>query len=658
MQPTTPNTPTTNPNSQRHRALEFPEHTLYVTPWTDPVLDKLGHDPRSPYTERYWLPILGPSTILLLRKLATELEQHPTGYQLNTTQWAHELGLEIKGGQPQAATVIPTTSGDRLPSVASTGQPLRSTIVSSPRGHIRDSEKKLNENRQLYKKIGMLLAVLLCGALMATVPAQAQVQGEDSGLDVATFMEENGSPLTEEAALVVSGLSKSEQLELLLSEGVNPDAVTDRSDRPLRLVAEILAVLDPDAARPELASDAEYARKDAQKAVFAAVGQLDKTFGDRLGFPHVSDGPAGAMQLKITVKGLDAEGRAQLAGLEAPGLVAIQATEAPLGRGDLFAIQRAVQVELTKLLDDRVKSWYVALDAETSTIRVGIEDDPAHWAATTLRNQASERAQRAAARAVRTLGLGTTLDPSQLVSVVAVVDPIVPAVDFRESSHIRGGEWAAADNWIPACTTNFLWRRNTSDYRMGTAGHCSTTQGTWRFPRAWRSFDHAKLDGTRNGEIGRVTHNGWVDGTPSDYALMTLPWAATGQSRVMTTGTTWRPVTAVVAEASAGGNFTWCHVGWGLKTILGLEKACGVMNQNWVNTFINYTMDDGSQFRLNGVYCFDASQRGGDSGGPIYYETGDEAWAVGIHHGGTDDLSCFTTVGASTGRHGFSVVTQ
>ena len=35
--------------------------TLTVTPWADPVIDTLGHDPRSPYVERFWLGILGPS---------------------------------------------------------------------------------------------------------------------------------------------------------------------------------------------------------------------------------------------------------------------------------------------------------------------------------------------------------------------------------------------------------------------------------------------------------------------------------------------------------------------------------------------------------------------------------------------------------------------
>ena len=34
--------------------------TLAVRPWPDPVIDALGHDPRSAYVEQYWLPILRP----------------------------------------------------------------------------------------------------------------------------------------------------------------------------------------------------------------------------------------------------------------------------------------------------------------------------------------------------------------------------------------------------------------------------------------------------------------------------------------------------------------------------------------------------------------------------------------------------------------------
>ena len=42
--------------------LELPADRLSIHPWPDPVIDQVGHDPRSTYVERFWLGILGPST--------------------------------------------------------------------------------------------------------------------------------------------------------------------------------------------------------------------------------------------------------------------------------------------------------------------------------------------------------------------------------------------------------------------------------------------------------------------------------------------------------------------------------------------------------------------------------------------------------------------
>lgn len=79
--------------------LSFPESTLCVRALTDPVLDALGHDPRSPYVEQYWLSILGPSSTLLLRRLAARLEVEPDGFDLDPAEWALELGIGARGGK-------------------------------------------------------------------------------------------------------------------------------------------------------------------------------------------------------------------------------------------------------------------------------------------------------------------------------------------------------------------------------------------------------------------------------------------------------------------------------------------------------------------------------------------------------------------------------
>lgn len=77
----------------------FPFDTLIIRPWDDSVIEKLGHDPRSAYVERYWTSILGPSATLLLRRLANGLEIAPDGFEIDTMAWAQELGLGIRGGK-------------------------------------------------------------------------------------------------------------------------------------------------------------------------------------------------------------------------------------------------------------------------------------------------------------------------------------------------------------------------------------------------------------------------------------------------------------------------------------------------------------------------------------------------------------------------------
>jgi len=76
-----------------------PATLLTVSPWPDPVIDALGHDPRSTYVEQFWLGILGPSTTWLLRRLAAGLDAFPTGFELDLADTAASLGLGAKGGR-------------------------------------------------------------------------------------------------------------------------------------------------------------------------------------------------------------------------------------------------------------------------------------------------------------------------------------------------------------------------------------------------------------------------------------------------------------------------------------------------------------------------------------------------------------------------------
>lgn len=90
----------------------LPMDHLRIVRWDDPVLDAVGHDPRSSYVERFWLALLGPSTTFLIRRITAELEVHPDGFDLPLEETAHAIGLGIRGGM----------SGPFFRALARTGQ--------------------------------------------------------------------------------------------------------------------------------------------------------------------------------------------------------------------------------------------------------------------------------------------------------------------------------------------------------------------------------------------------------------------------------------------------------------------------------------------------------------------------------------------------------
>ena len=65
---------------------------LTIVPFPDPVVERLGHRPGSPYVELVWLGVLGPSTTLMWQRLARQAIAMPTS-TLDTTDLAVSLGL-------------------------------------------------------------------------------------------------------------------------------------------------------------------------------------------------------------------------------------------------------------------------------------------------------------------------------------------------------------------------------------------------------------------------------------------------------------------------------------------------------------------------------------------------------------------------------------
>lgn len=83
---------------------------LTVRRWPDPVLDVEGFDARSEYVERFWLPILGPTSTWLLRRLFRGLDGRPEGFRLDCEQTSRAIGLG--GGLGRSAPLA--RSIDRL----------------------------------------------------------------------------------------------------------------------------------------------------------------------------------------------------------------------------------------------------------------------------------------------------------------------------------------------------------------------------------------------------------------------------------------------------------------------------------------------------------------------------------------------------------------
>lgn len=71
---------------------------VFVLPQLDPSADPHGFDPRSHYAEQFWLPILGPSTLWLLRRLAQRFDVEPNGFRLDLHELSASLGIRSKAG--------------------------------------------------------------------------------------------------------------------------------------------------------------------------------------------------------------------------------------------------------------------------------------------------------------------------------------------------------------------------------------------------------------------------------------------------------------------------------------------------------------------------------------------------------------------------------
>jgi hypothetical protein len=72
---------------------------LRIEAWADPVIEKLGFDPRSWYVEQFWLPLLGPTSTWFVRRVAAGLDMSEEGFLLEYEETARALGLGGRQGR-------------------------------------------------------------------------------------------------------------------------------------------------------------------------------------------------------------------------------------------------------------------------------------------------------------------------------------------------------------------------------------------------------------------------------------------------------------------------------------------------------------------------------------------------------------------------------
>jgi hypothetical protein len=80
---------------------------LTVVTLADPLVEQMGHRVDSVYVEAYWLPVIGPASVLAARRLAAWLEASPEGEVVVDLE---ELGrsLGLSGQVTRNAPVVRT----------------------------------------------------------------------------------------------------------------------------------------------------------------------------------------------------------------------------------------------------------------------------------------------------------------------------------------------------------------------------------------------------------------------------------------------------------------------------------------------------------------------------------------------------------------------
>lgn len=162
---------------------------LKVVPWADPVVERIGFDPRSPYVELFWLPILGPSATWLLRRLAGGLERSPVGFLVDLDHTARSLGLGSAGGRhsPLRRAITRCARYGAARHLGEHALGVRRRLAPLPERHLRRLPQELREQHPRWSPASVASvgpeagshrdrAVLLATALTRTGTPPAELE--------------------------------------------------------------------------------------------------------------------------------------------------------------------------------------------------------------------------------------------------------------------------------------------------------------------------------------------------------------------------------------------------------------------------------------------------------------------------------------------------
>jgi hypothetical protein len=160
----------------------------------DPAVDEIGYDPRSRYVERFWLPVLGPSTTWLLRHLAARFDASPAGLQLDADETSRAIGL-VPGGRrsPFARSLARCVDFDMAKQLGATTLAVRRKLPPLGRRHLARLPRSLREEHEAIPSTEMPPALV----------ARLRRQGEQLATNLLGLGE---SPAAAEQQLVRWGL--------------------------------------------------------------------------------------------------------------------------------------------------------------------------------------------------------------------------------------------------------------------------------------------------------------------------------------------------------------------------------------------------------------------------------------------------------------------